>query len=126
MFSKYRLIELTFGYFNFNLEYSWFFELQFNRYKLLLFIQSFIHQILYFGVLVIIFALLIVDLFVHIDRIRYHGSWNLFPVVLEHFLWAVSKPDIPICFPCRFVEGPGEGDGWVFMIFCFNWLLFLI
>ena len=36
--------------------------------------------------------------------------------MLENYLWGVSKPDIQIFFPNRFVEGRGEGAGWVFVI----------
>ena len=37
-------------------------------------------------------------------------------VVLAKCLWAISKPDIQICFYRRFVEGCGEGAGWAFVI----------
>ena len=40
----------------------------------------------------------------HIHWISVHWFWNFFPGVIEIFQWAVSKPDIRICFPCRFVE----------------------
>ena len=45
--------------------------------------------------------------------IRVHLSWNLSLGVLESCQWDVSKPGIWIFFPCRFVEGRGEGA-----IFC--------
>ena len=51
---------------------------------------------------------------------------KLFLGFIADFLWAVSKPDIHICFPCRFVEGLGEGAGWVFRFFCCNLLLYFI
>ena len=81
---------------------------------------------LFFAVSVIIFASLIVDLFLSINRISVHWSWSLSLGVLENFLWAISKPDINILFPHRFVEGSGEGGGWVFILVCFNWLIWLI
>ena len=55
-------IELIFN-FLFYFQYSWFIELQLNRHKLLLFLRFFIHQVLFFGVLFVIFASLIFDLF---------------------------------------------------------------
>ena len=58
-------------------DYSWFIELQFNLYKLLLFLWFMIHQWLLFESLVIIFVSLIVDLFVRIDHINVNLSWNL-------------------------------------------------
>ena len=126
MFSNDHYIKLTFNCFYFILYYSWFIELQFNRYMLLLFIWFIICQVFLFGVLVILFELLIVDLFVHIYRISVCWYWNLSLGVLENCLWAVSKPDIWIGLPRRFVEGCDEGDVWVFIIFRFNWLLCLI
>ena len=125
MFSNDRLIELTFHFFCFFNHY-WFLKLQFNRYNLLLFLLFIICRLLFFGVLVIIFASFIVDLFVRIYWIRVHWSWNLSLGVLANFLWAVSKPDMRIFFPCKFTEGYGEGAGWVFRLVCFNWLLCLI
>ena len=77
MFSNDCMIEQTFNYFSFLFEYFWFLELQFNWYKLLLFILYIIHQVFFFGFLVIIFASLIVDLFFGIDLISVHWSWNL-------------------------------------------------
>ena len=59
---------------------------------------SFIHQLLFFQVLLIIFASLIVDLFVCIDWISVYWFWNLSLLVIENCPWAVSKPDIQICF----------------------------
>ena len=37
--------------------------------------------------------------------------------MLENYLWGVSKLDIQIFFPNRFLEGCGEGDGWVFVLY---------
>ena len=99
MLSNDCLIEITFHYFYFLFEYSWFLELQFNRYKLLLFLRFIISQILFFGVLGIIFASLIVDLFVQIYWISVYWPWNLSSGLIENCLWAVSKPDIRIFFP---------------------------
>ena len=65
--------------------FSWCLELQFNRYKLLLFLRFIIRQLLFFGVLVVIFASLIFDLFVCIDSINVHWSWNLSLGVVEIF-----------------------------------------
>ena len=64
--------------------------------------------------------------FFRINRIRVHWSWNLSLGVLENCPWDLSKPDINICFPRRFIEGRYEGAGWVFIIVRFNWLLLLI
>ena len=60
-------------------------KLHFNRYRLLLFIWFIIHHMLFFGVLFIISVLLIVDLFVQINRIRINWSWNLSSGALEKF-----------------------------------------
>ena len=49
----------------------------------------------------------------HIYWIVVHWSWNLSSGMIKTFQWAVSKPDIWICFPCRFLEGCGEGDGFL-------------
>ena len=50
-----------------------------------------------------------------INWINVHWSWNLSLVVLENCQWAISKPDICIFSPHRFVEGCGEGDSfWYF------------
>ena len=70
MFSNDSLIERTFQYFYFIFDYSPFLKLQFNRYKLLLFLRFIIRQVLLFVVLVIIYALFISYLFVCIDQIR--------------------------------------------------------
>ena len=101
-------------------------KLQLNRYKLLWFIWLLIHQVLLFGILFIIFLSLIVEIFVFIDRISFHWSWNFSSGVIVNFLWAVSKLEIWICSPCRFVEGHGEGPGWAFRLIHFNWFLCLI
>ena len=42
--------------------------------------------------------------------ISVHWSWNFSSGVSENCQWDVSKPDIQICHPHRFVEGSGEGD----------------
>ena len=36
--------------------------------------------------------------------------------MLANFLWVLSKPDIRIVFPRRFVERRGKGDGWAFVL----------
>ena len=71
-------------------------NIQFNRYKLLLFIIFIICQVLLFGFLFIMFALLIVDLFVCIDWIRVYWYWNLSSSMLANCMWDVCKPDILI------------------------------
>ena len=125
MLPNYRFIVRTLHYFYIVLDYSWFLELHLNRYKLLIFLQLFIHQVLFFGVLVTIFASLIVDLFVRIGQIIVCWYWNLSSGVISNCLWYVYKPDIQIFFPYRFVEGRGEVSGWVFRILCFNPVLAL-
>ena len=77
MFFKNHSIEVTFRYFYIVFDYSWFLELKLNRYKLLIFLRLFIHQVLLFGFLVIIFVSLIVDLFICIDRISVHWYQKL-------------------------------------------------
>ena len=126
MLSNKRWVELNFHYFYSSLHYSWFIELQFNQYKLLLFLWLIIRQVLFFEVFAIIFALLIVDLFVFIDWVNVHFSWNFSPGMIENCIWTVSKLDKRICFQCRFVEVRGEGSIWVFRIVRFNWLILLI
>ena len=77
------------------------------------------------GSLVIIFTSLIVDLFIWINRISVHWSWNLSLGVSENFLWVLSKLDIQICSPCRFVKFFGKVSGWFSELFasiyCFAW-----
>ena len=51
----------------------------------------------------------------YIYCISTHCSLNLSSGVLEHFQRAVSKPDIRICFPHRFVEGRGRGDDFCYL-----------
>ena len=46
-------------------DYSWFLEIQLNRYKLLLFLWFIIIQLLFFWSLVIIFPLFVLDLFLN-------------------------------------------------------------
>ena len=50
MFSKYRSTKLTFNCFYIVFDYYSFIKLQLNQYKLFLFLQWFIHQVLFFGV----------------------------------------------------------------------------
>ena len=52
-----------------------------------------------FGFLVVIFVLLIVDLFVRIDWISGHWSWKIYSGVITNCMWDVSKPDIHIFYP---------------------------
>ena len=99
MLSNDHLIEITIHSFYFIFDYSWFLEIQLKLYKLLLFLRFNICQLFFFGVLVIIFAQLSVDLFVCIDWIKNYLSWNLFSDVLENVLWAVSKLEICIYPP---------------------------
>ena len=63
MFSNDRSIKPTFHYFYIVFYYYWFLEIQFNQYKLSLFLSLFIHQVFYFVIFIIILALFIVDLF---------------------------------------------------------------
>ena len=126
IFSNNRSIKVTFHYSYFLFEYYWCIEPYFTLYQLLLLFRYIIHQVLLFGVFVIIFSSLIVDLFVHIDRISVHWSRKLSLGVLSNFLWDVSKMYIRIYFPRRFVEGRVEGAGWVFRLVCFNLLLCFI
>ena len=126
MFSNNHLIGLTFHSFSIVFLYYWFTKLHSNRYKLLLFLWFIIPRLLFFGVLVFIFASLIVDMFVTIYRLSIHWYWNLSPGVIANFMCAVSKPDKRVCLPLRFVEGRGEDAGWIFRHVCFNWLLCLI
>ena len=46
--------------------------------------------------------------------------------MFANFMWAVLKPDIRICFSHRFVEGRGEGAGWVFRLVHINLFICLI
>ena len=54
--------------------------------------------------------------------IRVHWSWNLSLGVFANFLRAVSKSDIQIPPPQRFVEGRGEGAIYVIAFVIVNWL----
>ena len=107
---------------------TWFkFRTSFKRLLLRVsFLKIFHWEVLFLGILVFIFPLLIFDLFVHVNRIIIHWSWNLSSGVFEIFLWDVFKSDIHICLPCGFMEGRGEGAGWVFILDCINLLLWLI
>ena len=49
----------------------------------------------------------------HIYCIRVHWFWNLCWVFIENLQWAVSKLDMPICFSRSFMEGHGEGAGFL-------------
>ena len=51
-----------------------------------------------------------------------HWYWNVSLGVIENCMWAISKPEIWICFPCRFVEGRDESAGCVVAVFIINWL----
>ena len=66
------------------------------------------------------------DMCVCINRIIVHWYWNLSSGVLENCQWAVSKKDIRIWSPHRFVQDLVKGSGWVFILVCINWLLCLI
>ena len=101
-------------------------KLQFNRYKLLLFLRFIICQIFLFGVLLFICSTYIVDVFVSTNRISVHWSWDLFLGVLETFMCDEFKPDILICYLHRFVEGHIKGAGCVFRLVHINWLHCLI
>ena len=48
-------------------------------------------QVLFFGVLVFYFVLLIVDIFIFIYKIIIYWYWNLYLGVLKNCLWDVSK-----------------------------------
>ena len=120
MLSNDRLIELTFHCFYIVFEYSRFIKLPLNQNKLFLFLWLFIHQVFFFGVQcdssettfkLFIFALfcLLLTCVYHIHLISVHLPWILSLGVIVNLQWDVSKPDIQICFPCRFVEGHGEG-----------------
>ena len=74
MFFFNRPIELTFNYFFVVFECSLFMELQLKRYNLLLFLWLFIHQVLFFEVLFVIFVSLIVGLFFRIDSTSFYLS----------------------------------------------------
>ena len=76
------------------------------------FLPTFYFKLL-LGFLVLILALLIVDLFVIVNSISVNWYQYLSPGVIKLFLWDVSKPDIHIVSPLRFVEVHGEGDSWV-------------
>ena len=93
------------------------FKLLFLRVSIL---KTFHFEVLFFGVLVFIFAPLVVGIFFCANRIRDHWSWKFSSGVFENCLWAVFKPDIHIFSPCRFVEGRGEGSGWVFRLVHIN------
>ena len=46
--------------------------------------------------------------------------------MFENCLWDLFKPNIWIFFPCRFLEGYGEGAGRVFLNFHIIWFIQLI
>ena len=58
----------------------------------------------------------------HIYWIRVHWSINLSTGVLENCQWAVSKPDIRIWFPRRFLVGYDEGAGFCDFTFCHQYI----
>ena len=87
---------------------------------MLLFIRLFIHQLLFLGFLVIIFAWFVFDLFVRIYRIRVHWYQNLSSGVIKNCLWDVYKPYIWICFPTglwKVVVRVPVGCSWFFLRF---------
>ena len=51
----------------------------------------------------------VVKLFVCIDQVSVNWSGNLFSGVIVNCMWVISKPDIRIWFPHRFVEVCGYG-----------------
>ena len=51
-----------------------------------------------------------------------HWSWNFSLGLIVNFLWAVSKPDICIFFPWRFLESHDTGAGCVITLVVINWL----
>ena len=55
-------------------------------------------------------------LYIGFDCISVHWYWNFSSGVLENCLWSVSKPEIWMFFPHRFVKVLGEGAGWSFVI----------
>ena len=66
------------------------------------FLPTFHFKILSFAVFVLTLELLIFYLFVRVSRISVYWTWNISLSVLVNCLWFVSKPEIRICFPCRF------------------------
>ena len=129
MLSGDRSIELTFHYFYIVFDYSSFLELQLNPYKISLFSQFFIHQLLFFLVPNISFKIFVQAFFCwllncvhHIYWVSIHWSWNLSSCVVVNFQWYVSKPYIRICSPHTFVEGCVEGDGFYGRICCHQYI----
>ena len=57
-----------------------------------------------------------------IQWISAHWSLNLSLGMLANCLLAVSKLDIHLCSPHKFLEGSGEGDGSVISLAVINWL----
>ena len=51
-----------------------------------------------------------------------HWPRNFYLGVIENCMWDVYKTCMHICPPYRFVEGCGEGTGFVLTIFIINWL----
>ena len=103
-------------------DYYSFLELQLNQYKLFLFLRLSNHQVLflefYFAWYRISIKFFVKALFCwlftrvhHIYWIIVHWSWNLSSGVIENCQWAISKPNIQICFSLRLMEVCGEGDG---------------
>ena len=102
------------------------FDFSKSTYTITFFISSFLYFTLQGYPLTGTCRSLVVDLFFSINRISVHWSWNFSWDVLANCMWSVSKPDIRILFPCRFLKGYGEGSGWVLRLFSFNLLICLI
>ena len=54
--------------------------------------------------------------------ISVHWHWHMYLGGIKNYLWDVSKSETRIYFPCRFVEGCGEGAGGVIALAIINWL----
>ena len=133
MFSNHCLIKPTLHYFYIVFDYFLFLELHLNQYKLLLFIQLFFHQILFlefqcdwskksFKLFSKSFFCWMFTCVYHIYWIIVHWYWNLSLGVIENCQWSISKPDMRICFPCRFVEGCGEVSGFCDLTYCHEYI----
>ena len=126
MFSNNVLFKLTSHSFYILFYHYLFIELQLNQYKLLLFLQLFLHQLLFFGVLVIIFASLVFDLIVCIDWISVHWSWTLSSDVIENFMWTYPKRKYGFASPSGLWKVLLRVLVGYFIPFCFNLLILLI
>ena len=60
--------------------------------------------------------------FLWIYQVRIFWSGSLFLGALENCLWVISKLDIWVFYPYRFVEGQYEGAGCVLILYFINWL----